>query len=66
MFYLRHQDFTRQLQPSEDINSISLNKGEVFFLQQLAKYGYAKNNELVHFYEEGNADFVAATTCLKN
>ena len=34
------------------LNSISLNKGEVFFLQQLAKYGYAKNNELVHFFSE--------------
>lgn len=33
-------------------NSISLNKGEVFFLQQLAKYGYAKNSELVHFFSE--------------
>ena len=33
-------------------HALSLNKGEFFFLKKLAKYGYAKNNELVHFFSE--------------
>ena len=32
--------------------TLSLNKGELFFLQKLARYGYAKNSELVHFFSE--------------
>ena len=34
------------------LKSISLNEAEVFFIKKLAKYGYAKNNELVHFFSE--------------
>ena len=33
-------------------NKIALTDGEVFFLAQLAKYGHAKNNNLVHFFSE--------------
>ena len=33
-------------------NKIELTDGEVFFLAQLAKYGHAKNNTLVHFFSE--------------